>query len=75
MRNVDLIPFKQIIQEIMVYNGWESNIEFADHYKIQPSQVTRWLNGQQPKNDTYIKYFNILSDLKKDTTVKKEKVV
>lgn len=72
---MDLIPFKQIIQEIMVYNGWESNIEFADHYKIQPSQVTRWLNGQQPKNDTYIKYFNILSDLKKDTTVKKEKVV
>lgn len=72
---MDLIPFKQIIQEIMVYNGWESNIEFADHYKIQPSQVTRWLNGQQPKNDTYIKYFNILSDLKKDTAVKKEKVV
>ena len=72
---MDLIPFKQIIQEIMVYNGWESNIEFADHYKIQPSQVTRWLNGQQPKNDTYIKYFNILSDLKKDTSVKKEKVV
>ena len=71
---MDLIPFKQIIQEIMAYNGWESNIEFSDHYTIQPSQVTRWLNGQQPKNETYVKFYNILSGIKNDTT-KKEKVV
>ena len=57
------IKFKDIIQGIMDYYGY-TQIEFADHYKISPSQVFRWLNGQEPRADTCIKFINIYNNLK-----------
>lgn len=56
------IKFKDIIQGIMDYYGY-TQIEFADHYKISPSQVFRWLNGQEPRADTCIKFLNIYNNL------------
>ena len=56
------IKFKDIIQGIMDYYGY-TQIEFADHYKISPSQVFRWLNGHQPRADTCIKFLNIYNNL------------
>lgn len=63
---MEAMKFKDIVQGIMDYNGW-TQIEFADHYKIIPSQVYRWLKGQNPKLDVYIKFYNIYQDLKKVT--------
>ena len=57
------IKFKDIIQGIMDYYGY-TQIEFADHYKISPSQVFRWPNGQEPRADTCIKFINIYNNLK-----------
>ncbi len=61
---MEVVKFSKVIQGIMDENGW-SQIEFADHYKISPSQVYRWLHGQEPKNETYVKFYNIYNDLKK----------
>ncbi len=57
------LKFKDIIQGIMDYYGW-TQIEFADFYKISPSQVYRWLNGQSPRADTCMKFINIYNSLK-----------
>lgn len=65
---MEVVNFKDIIQGIMDYNGW-TQIEFSDHYKISPSQVYRWLHGQEPKNETYIKFYNIYTNLKKEKVV------
>lgn len=38
------VTVEKMITEIMTHNDW-SQQEFADHFKIQASQVTRWLKG------------------------------
>ena len=59
----EALKFKDIIQGIMNYYGW-TQIEFSDHYNLSPSQVYRWLNGQEPRADTCIKFINIYNNLK-----------
>lgn len=60
--NMEPIKFKDILKGIMDYYGW-SQIEFSDHYNLSPSQVYRWLNGQEPRASIYAKFLNIFNNI------------
>lgn len=51
---MNIIDAKKMINAIMDYYALD-RLRFAQKYKLQASQVTRWLNGSQvPKTETYL---------------------
>lgn len=52
---VELTPVAEMINKIMAYYGLD-RLRFAEKYRFDPSQVTRWLNkGQQPRGEVYLR--------------------
>lgn len=52
---VELTPISTIVERLMAYYQLD-RLRFAEKYRVEPSQVTRWLNnGQQPKTEVYLR--------------------
>ena len=52
---VELESISTMINKIMAYYGLD-RLRFAEKYRFDPSQVTRWLNnGQQPRGEVYLR--------------------
>lgn len=49
------VKFSDMINKIMAYYGL-NRVDFARKYRIEPSQVTRWLdNGQEPRAEVRLR--------------------
>ena len=52
---VEITPISTIVEKLMAYYQLD-RLRFAEKYRVEPSQVTRWLNnGQQPKTEVYLR--------------------
>lgn len=52
---VEMTPISTIVEKLMAYYQLD-RLRFAEKYRVEPSQVTRWLNnGQQPKTEVYLR--------------------
>lgn len=58
---------KTIVTKIMTFYGLNQQ-EFADKYRVNPSQVTRWLNdGQVPNGEVYLRLHMEYDKIKNET--------
>lgn len=52
---MELTPISTIIEKIMDIKGFTQQ-EFADYYRFDKAQVSRWLNkDQQPRGEVYLR--------------------
>lgn len=52
---IEMTPISTIVETLMSYYGLD-RLRFAQKFRVEPSQVTRWLNhGQQPKIEVYLR--------------------
>ena len=59
---------REIIKTILRHKNWDK-IELARHYKVAPSQVTRWLAGvQRPRGEVYLDMFLEYQKIKNEET-------
>lgn len=59
-------PIDTIVKKLMAYHGLNQE-EFADKYKIDKSQVTRWLNKNQvPRGELYVQLKTEYDKIKDD---------
>ena len=60
------IKFSDMVNRIMAYYGL-NRVDFARKYRIEPSQVTRWLDrGQEPRAEVRLRMrmeFDKIKDL------------
>lgn len=53
--SVELTPIKTIVNFLMSYHGLNKQ-EFAEKYRVDASQVTRWCeNEQKPRSEMYLR--------------------
>lgn len=52
---IEMTSISTIVETLMSYYGLD-RLRFAQKFRVEPSQVTRWLNkGQQPKIEVYLR--------------------
>ena len=61
-----VISIDVIVKKLMTYYGLNQE-QFADKYKIDKSQVTRWLNKNQvPRGELYVQLKDEYNKIKDD---------
>lgn len=61
---------REVIKTILRHRNWDK-IELARHYKVAPSQVTRWLAGvQRPRGEVYLDMYLEYKKIKSEETRK-----
>ena len=61
---MEMTSIKTIVETIMDRKGL-TRLEFANLYRLSPSQVTRWLNSnQQPKTEIYLRLKEVYDEIK-----------
>lgn len=54
-KKIELTPISTIVQKLMAYYQLD-RLRFAEKFRVEPSQVTRWLNkGQIPRGEVYLR--------------------
>lgn len=52
---IQITPISTIVKKLMAYYGLDQQ-EFADKYRVDKSQVTRWLNNNQvPRGELFLR--------------------
>ena len=52
---IQITPISTIVKKLMTYYGLDQQ-EFADKYRVDKSQVTRWLNNNQvPRGELFLR--------------------
>lgn len=63
---MEITPIKTVIETIMEEHDW-TQAEFASHFKVDASQVSRWLSGKRkPNGDTRLAIYDEYRDLVKN---------
>lgn len=52
----------EMIKKIMEKKSW-TQVEVALHFGVHKSQITRWLNGAQPRYDVMVKIIDEYSEI------------
>lgn len=52
---IQITPISTIVKKLMTYYGLDQQ-EFANKYRVDKSQVTRWLNNNQvPRGELFLR--------------------